>query len=61
MLGLHVCAYAIRHTYISDALIAGVDPVTLSRIVGHADLKMIQTIYAKVEMRADHMKEPRRP
>jgi len=55
-LNFHCHAYALRSTYITDALIAGLDPVTLSRIVGHASLAMIQTIYAKVEMRADHMK-----
>lgn len=54
-LSFSASAYAIRHTFITDALINGVDPVTLSKIVGHRDLSMIQRVYSKLEMRNDHM------
>jgi integrase len=42
--------YAIRHTFITDALIAGIDPIKLAKIVGHKDLRMIMEVYAHLEL-----------
>jgi len=55
-LGFTVTAYGLRHFFITEAIKAGLDPITLSRIVGHADLKMIQQRYAHVELCGDHMR-----
>lgn len=40
-----VCCYAIRHSYATNALQAGVDPVTLAVLMGHADASMIANVY----------------
>ncbi len=40
-----LCCYAIRHSYATNALRAGVDPVTLAVLMGHADASMIATVY----------------
>ena len=56
-LPVDVTPYAIRHTFITDALVNGVDPVTLAEIVGHQTLDMIQRVYQKLRMRQDHMRE----
>jgi len=53
--GFRIFAYAIRHTWATDALIAGVDPVTVANLMGHRDLKMLMSVYAKVQVRSDHM------
>jgi integrase/recombinase XerD len=37
--------YILRHSFVSDQLDAGMDPVTLARIVGHRDIKMISQCY----------------
>ena len=40
-----ICCYAIRHSYATNALKAGVDPVTLAVLMGHADASMIANVY----------------
>src|SRR5207249_6485806 len=40
-----VCGYAIRHSYATNALRAGVDPITLAVLMGHADASMIAKVY----------------
>lgn len=40
-LGFHVCSYAIRHTFATDAIIRGVDLVSIAMLMGHKDLKML--------------------
>ena len=40
-------AYDLRHTFISEALIGGVDPLTVARIVG-TSLGMISMTYGKL-------------
>lgn len=52
-----LCLTALRHTYATDAIIAGVDVVTLAELMGHKDATMISEIYAKVGQRSDHMRK----
>lgn len=49
-------AYAIRHTFITDALIRGVDAVTLACIVGHKDATMILKVYQHVKLNTGHVR-----
>jgi integrase/recombinase XerC len=54
-LGFKVFAYAIRHTFASDAIIAGVDLITIARIMGHTDLTMLNRIYQHVMKDRGHI------
>jgi integrase len=54
---IEITPYAIRHTYITDALVNGVDPITLAELVGHRTLDMIQRTYQKLRYRRDHIQE----
>ncbi|WP_437230218.1 tyrosine-type recombinase/integrase [Planctomicrobium sp. SH661] len=56
-LGFPVSSYFFRHAYCTDALINGVDPITVASLMGHTSLKMIQEVYNKIRMRQDHMKK----
>jgi integrase len=56
-LGFKVYAYAIRHTFITDMLVAGIDPVKLAEIVGHKDLKMIHSVYQHLQLKRDHLRD----
>jgi site-specific recombinase XerD len=56
-LSFHIWAYAIRHTFCTDAIIRGVDIVTIAELLGHADLSMLKRIYQHVRKRSDHMRE----
>jgi integrase len=54
-LGFRVCAYAIRHTFATDAIIRGVDLVSIAMLMGHTDLKMLSRVYQHVQKRSDHL------
>jgi integrase len=40
-----ICSYAIRHSFATNALRAGIDPVTLAVLMGHVDTSMIANTY----------------
>ncbi|MBC7815642.1 MAG: hypothetical protein IAG10_01945, partial [Planctomycetaceae bacterium] len=40
--------YAFRYSYCTHGLMNGTDPVTMGKLMGHADLTMIYKIYAKI-------------
>ncbi|MCY2964013.1 MAG: tyrosine-type recombinase/integrase, partial [Planctomycetota bacterium] len=50
-----LCAYSFRHTYATDALERGVDPVTLAELMGHRDATMVSRVYQHLNQRLDHM------
>jgi integrase len=56
-LGFKIFAYAIRHSFVTDMLVAGIDPVKLAEIVGHRDLKMIHSVYQHLQLKRDHLRE----
>lgn len=56
-LGFKLFAYAIRHTFITDALLRGVDPLTLAIIVGHKDATMIMRVYSHLNLHQDHIQK----
>ena len=39
--GIHVHAHLLRHTFASRAIAAGVNPLTLQRVLGHTTLAMV--------------------
>lgn len=55
-LGFHVCPYAIRHTFATDAIVRGVDLQTIATLMGHVDLKMLSRIYQHIRKRSDHLR-----
>ena len=55
-LGKQVFAYAIRHTFITDSLLAGQDSTVLGELVGHADKKMVSTVYAHLDQHPEFLK-----
>jgi integrase len=55
--GFYVCPYAIRHTFATDAILRDVDLVSIAKLMGHADLRMLSTIYEHVEKRTDHLRK----
>lgn len=50
-------AYQTRHTYATTALMAGVNPAYIARQLGHANAKMLFTVYAKWIDAADRGRE----
>ena len=54
--GIECTAYSIRHTFVTDSLTKGVDPVTVANLVGHTSLEMIMKVYAHLQLRPDHMR-----
>jgi len=56
-LGFHVCPYTIRHVFATEAIMRGVDLITLAKLMGHKDLRMLEKVYSKVHKRGDHLRE----
>lgn len=53
--GVPVCAYVIRHSYVTNALIRGVDPLTVAALCGHKNAKMIMEVYSHLCENDEHM------
>lgn len=49
--------YHLRHYFCTQALVNGVDPVTVSKLMGHADTTMVSRVYSHLEKRSGHLKE----
>ena len=49
--------YAVRHTFITDMLIAGIDAISLAELVGHKDATMILKVYQHVALVPGHLRE----
>jgi integrase len=54
--GFKVFPYAIRHSFVTDALLRGVDPITLAHIVGHRDATMILRVYQHMNLNRGHVR-----
>ncbi|MCP4480220.1 MAG: tyrosine-type recombinase/integrase [Planctomycetaceae bacterium] len=50
-----VTAHAYRHTYITDSIKNGVDMNTVAELVGHANAKMINEMYAHLGQDRKHL------
>jgi integrase len=51
------CLYAFRHGFCTRALKAGIDPVTVSVLMGHADTSMVTRVYSHVHQDNEHMRK----
>jgi integrase len=56
-LGFDFCMYAVRHSWITNALLNGVEPMTVATLAGHANINMIWSTYQKLSMQQDHMRK----
>jgi integrase len=56
-LGKRYNTYAFRHSFGTQLLESGVDALTVSRLLGHRDLGMLQKHYAHIEKNNQFMKE----
>ncbi|QEG35916.1 tyrosine-type recombinase/integrase [Bythopirellula goksoeyrii] len=50
-----LCAYTVRHTFCTNKLKSGVDPVTLSILMGHRDTTMVARVYSHLEAVPKHL------
>ncbi len=46
---------AFRKGYCTEALQNGVDPITLSKLMGHTDLTMVNRVYAQIQQNKEFM------
>jgi integrase len=49
--------YSIRHTWATEALERGVDPVTVATIMGHKDLNMLMKVYQHLKKKQKYLRE----
>ncbi len=56
-LGTKYSLYVLRHAYITEALVSGIDAVTVSLLAGHRDTTMISRVYSHVDQNQDHMRK----
>jgi len=52
-----ISAYVIRHTWATEALENGVDPITVATIMGHKDLTQLMKTYQHIEKKKDHLRK----
>ncbi|QDT69459.1 site-specific tyrosine recombinase XerC [Planctomycetes bacterium MalM25] len=52
-----LCATTLRHSYAHDRLSCGQDALTVAKLMGHADTRMIATRYGHLEQNADFMQD----
>ena len=53
--GRRLCLYVFRHSFATRMLVAGVDPMTVATLLGHADTSMLGKIYQHLCQRPDHL------
>jgi integrase len=51
-----LCAYHFRHSYATDALRRGVDPITVAELMGHSDATMVSRVYQHLAKNVDYMR-----
>jgi integrase len=56
-LGFHFTPYSLRHSFITNAILQGVDITTLAVLAGHSDIKMISRVYSHLQKRDSHLQE----
>ncbi|MEO9590133.1 tyrosine-type recombinase/integrase [Rhodopirellula bahusiensis] len=55
--GFRVIAYGTRHSYATNALTqGGVDPVSLSHLMGHKDAAMVSRVYSHIAKNPDYLR-----
>lgn len=51
----NLCLYAMRHSWATHALVKGVDPLTVSVLMGHRDPSMLAKVYQHVSQNPEYM------
>lgn len=51
-----VTAYAIRHTFATEALTRGVDAASVAVLMGHRDATMVLRVYQHVDQQPEHIR-----
>lgn len=54
-LGTKYSLYAIRHTWATNALQRGVDPLTVAILMGHSDASTLSKVYQHLSLNPQHM------
>lgn len=55
-LGFAFIPYALRHTFCTDALIRGVDPLTVAELMGHRNGEMVMRVYQNLGKCDGHLR-----
>jgi len=55
-LDCRIKAASIRHTWATEALERGVDPITVATIMGHKDLTMLMKVYQHLKKKDAHLR-----
>jgi site-specific recombinase XerC len=55
-LSFKTSAYVIRHTWATEALERGVDPITVATIMGHKGLKQLYETYQHLNRKGEHLR-----
>lgn len=53
--GIEAVAYNYRHTWITRAILAGVDIATVAELSGHSSIAMIERVYGHLGQHAPHL------
>jgi len=56
-LAADVCVYLARHAFGTNAILNGVDPMSLKELMGHSSLEMISTVYVHLADQHSHLNE----
>ncbi len=49
--------YAYRHTFATEALLAGVRSAEVALLLGHTDSRMVETVYGRLDQHTSHLQE----
>ena len=55
--GITCTPYALRHSYITNALEQGANPAAVAALVNHSDLRMISAVYNHLGQRRDALRQ----
>ncbi|MCA9178430.1 MAG: site-specific integrase [Planctomycetales bacterium] len=58
--GFRVIAYGARHAYATNALLNGVDPISLSHLMGHESTDMVARVYSHLAKNPEFLHEQAR-
>jgi len=52
-----LCVYLLRHAFGTNAILNGVDPVTVATCMGHSSLEMISRVYVHLADKQQHLQD----
>jgi integrase len=55
-----ITTYAYRHTFATDALLAGIREPEVAALLGHSSTRMVSKVYGHIGKHADHLQEAAR-